>query len=65
MLAGYETQDAREQRSQLFTQMAERQAVKRVSRPEDVASAVAWFASEEAAFVTAQLLITDGGLVGL
>jgi NAD(P)-dependent dehydrogenase (short-subunit alcohol dehydrogenase family) len=65
MLAGYETQAALEQRSQLFTQMAERQAVKRVGRPMDVANAVAWFASEEAAFVTAQVLIADGGLARL
>jgi NAD(P)-dependent dehydrogenase (short-subunit alcohol dehydrogenase family) len=65
MLAGYETPAAREQRSQLFTGMVERQGVKRVSHPTDVANAVAWFASDEAAFVTAQLLVADGGLVRL
>jgi NAD(P)-dependent dehydrogenase (short-subunit alcohol dehydrogenase family) len=65
MLAGHDTPAASEQRAQLFTQMAERQAVKRVSRPTDVADAVVWFASEEAAFVTAQTLVVDGGLVRL
>jgi NAD(P)-dependent dehydrogenase (short-subunit alcohol dehydrogenase family) len=65
MLAGHETPAASEQRAQLFTQMAERQAVKRVSQPTDAANAVVWFASEEAAFVTAQTLVADGGLVRL
>jgi len=45
--------------------MAERQAVKRVSRPSDVADAVVWLASDEAAFVSAQTLVVDGGLVRL
>ena len=65
MLAGHETPAASEQRAQLFTQMAERQAVKRVSRPSDAANAVVWLASDEAEFVTAQTLIVDGGLVRL
>jgi NAD(P)-dependent dehydrogenase (short-subunit alcohol dehydrogenase family) len=65
MLAGHETQAATEQRALLFTQMAERQAVKRVSRPSDAANAVVWLASDEAAFVTAQTLVVDGGLVRL
>jgi NAD(P)-dependent dehydrogenase (short-subunit alcohol dehydrogenase family) len=65
MFAGHDTQAAREERGLLFTQMAERQAVKRVSRPVDIADAVAWFASDEAAFVTAQTLVVDGGLVRL
>jgi NAD(P)-dependent dehydrogenase (short-subunit alcohol dehydrogenase family) len=65
MLAGHETPAASEQRAQLFTQMAERQAVKRVSRPSDAANAVVWLASDEAAFVTAQTLVVDGGLVRL
>jgi NAD(P)-dependent dehydrogenase (short-subunit alcohol dehydrogenase family) len=65
MLTGWETPALSAQRAQLFTGMAERQAVKRVSRPEDVANAVGWFASEQAAFVTAQLLVADGGLARL
>jgi 3-oxoacyl-[acyl-carrier protein] reductase len=65
MLAGYETPAAREQRGQLFAAMVERQAVKRVSEPTDAANAVVWFASAEAAFVTGQTLVADGGLVRL
>lgn len=63
MLAGHDTPAAREQRMQLFTDMAERQAVKRIGRPADIAGVVAWLASDEAAFVSAQTLVVDGGLV--
>ena len=37
------------------------QAVKRSGQPEDSASAVAYLASTEAAFVTGQTLLVDGG----
>ena len=40
-----------------------RQCVQRRGRPEDVASAVAYFASEEAGFITGQTLRVDGGWV--
>ena len=34
----------------------------RLGRPEDIANAVAWLASDDAAFVTGQCLTVDGGL---
>ena len=38
-----------------------RQPVGRLGRPEEVASAVRYLASDEAAFVSGSLLIIDGG----
>lgn len=34
----------------------------RLGRPEDIAAAVAWLASDEASFMTGQCLTVDGGL---
>ena len=65
MMAGHDAPDAREERMQLFNLMAQRQAVKRLARPSDVADAVAWLASDESGFVSAQTLVVDGGLVRL
>ncbi|MEM9763969.1 MAG: SDR family oxidoreductase [Pseudomonadota bacterium] len=39
-----------------------RHAVRRFGQPEDIARAVVWLASPEAAFVTGQCLTVDGGL---
>ncbi|MFN8009617.1 MAG: SDR family oxidoreductase [Terriglobia bacterium] len=39
--------------------------VGRVGKPEDVASAVTFLVSEEAAFVTGQTLFVDGGLFSI
>ncbi len=35
----------------------------RIGRPEDIAGAVAFFASEEASFITGQVLTADGGFI--
>ncbi len=43
----------------------ERTPVGRLGQPEDVAAAVAFLCSEEAAFITAQVLAVDGGLGAL
>ncbi|WP_176597987.1 SDR family oxidoreductase [Sphingobium sp. 15-1] len=38
------------------------QAIKRSGTPQDVVGAVAFFASEQASYITAQTLVVDGGL---
>ncbi|GGN58757.1 hypothetical protein GCM10011579_022480 [Streptomyces albiflavescens] len=46
-----------------FEAMAQMQAIKRSQVPEDLAGALAFLVSDDAAFVTAQTLTADGGLV--
>jgi 3-oxoacyl-[acyl-carrier protein] reductase len=36
--------------------------LKRVGKPEEVADAIVWLASERASFITGQTLLVDGGL---
>lgn len=48
---------------ELMQQVADQQTIKRIGRPEDLVGAVAFLASADADFVTAQTLYVDGGLV--
>jgi NAD(P)-dependent dehydrogenase (short-subunit alcohol dehydrogenase family) len=41
--------------------LASHAALRRLGRPEDVADAVLWLASDEALFVTGQTILIDGG----
>lgn len=47
----------------LMQQVANTQTIKRVGQPEDLVGAIAFLASPDADFVTAQTLYIDGGLV--
>jgi NAD(P)-dependent dehydrogenase (short-subunit alcohol dehydrogenase family) len=46
---------------EFFAQIAQTQSIKRNGRPEDHAAAVAFLASDDAAFITGQTLLVDGG----
>ena len=48
--------------SNLLDEAVKRTAVGRIGRPEDIAAAVAFLASDEATYITGQVLIVDGGL---
>jgi 3-oxoacyl-[acyl-carrier protein] reductase len=47
---------------QVFEHHMQLQALKRQETPEDVANTVAFLASDEAAFITSQIIAVDGGL---
>ena len=47
----------------LFEEVAAQQAIHRSQLPEDVAGAAAFLASDDAAFMTGQTVVVDGGLV--
>lgn len=46
---------------EVIASLAETTPVGRIGRPEDIAAAVAYFASDAASFVTGQVLTADGG----
>jgi Tropinone reductase 1 len=46
-----------------FDRLIERTPLKRVAEPEEIASAVAFLAGKESAFVTGQAIVVDGGVL--
>jgi len=58
---GFIATDMARQSGADFDAIAARAMMRRVGTPEDIAAAAAFLASEEAGFVTAQLLTVDGG----
>ncbi|WP_432839938.1 SDR family NAD(P)-dependent oxidoreductase [Dactylosporangium sp. CA-092794] len=46
-----------------FQAIAQMQTIKRVEEPEDLAGTVAFLASDDAGFITAQTIYVDGGLI--
>ena len=52
-----------EQVAELERQIIDAQSVKRLLEPEDMVGAVRYLASEDAAMVTGQTIIVDGGVI--
>jgi 3-oxoacyl-[acyl-carrier protein] reductase/(S)-1-phenylethanol dehydrogenase len=48
-----------------FELLAQRQPVNRVGTPQDAVAAIAFFAGDDAGFITGQTLVVDGGLIRL
>lgn len=48
-----------------WTQMASQHALGRSAKPEDIAGAVAWLASDSSSFVTGDLIKVDGGFTAI
>jgi NAD(P)-dependent dehydrogenase (short-subunit alcohol dehydrogenase family) len=58
---GYLEKFHKHNKEEMRAELRARQPVGRLGRPEEVASAVRYLASDEAAFVSGSLLIIDGG----
>jgi 3-oxoacyl-[acyl-carrier protein] reductase len=54
--------DARVSVEDFAQRLGEDAALKRVGRPEEVADAIVWLASDRASYITGQTLLVDGGL---
>ena len=48
--------------AELMEEVATRIPARRLGRPEEVAEAVSWLSSDEAGYITGQVLVVDGGL---
>jgi 3-oxoacyl-[acyl-carrier protein] reductase len=57
-----ETDMTEELGTEIAEEVASRVAVGRLGRPEEIAAAVGYLASDDAAYVTGQTLVVDGGL---
>ena len=60
-LIGKRSQDLGVSAADFEERLANEAPLKRVGRPEEVADAIVWLASERASFITGQTLLVDGG----
>ena len=61
---GLEGEAAAQLTAAIAEKLAHGQPIQRTGVPEDIAAAAAYLASDDAAFVTAQVIIVDGGMIG-
>jgi NAD(P)-dependent dehydrogenase (short-subunit alcohol dehydrogenase family) len=62
--AGLRGEAAEQLTAAMATILEQAQPIKRTGLPADIAAAAAYLASDDAAFVTAQAIVVDGGLIG-
>jgi len=60
-LASARAKADRKTQQEVFNSWASDSALKRLGKPEEVASAIVWLASECASYITGQTLLVDGG----
>ncbi|MBZ5629075.1 MAG: SDR family oxidoreductase [Acidobacteriia bacterium] len=60
-LARAQAQAAEVAEEEIFARWAAASPLRRIARPEEVADAIVWLASERASFITGQTLLVDGG----
>ncbi len=58
---GYLERNFADRKDEVRKELDERQPLGRMGRPEEIASAALYLASDEAAFVTGSMLVIDGG----
>jgi 3-oxoacyl-[acyl-carrier protein] reductase len=61
-LAGTRALAAGVNQKEIYDRWAAETPVRRIARPEEVADAIVWLASERASYITGQTLLVDGGI---
>ena len=61
-LADLRAKGAGIQKEQIYDKWAAEVPLRRLGKPEEIADAIVWLASERAAYITGQTILVDGGV---